>query len=284
MRNLTRDVSSSALPQLRVSLRSDVRPSLNPMKPHSPWNPSPQIPVHTWSLSALDINGLLECLSPSVQETLKAQGRYKTLRTGEMASSMGEPLVAYVHKGWFKLMRFTEYGDEQLIAVRRKGSFIGLETLTHPRNAAPEVVAIAPGEITVWPFELVQDLVERELELTRCFLHLLADQIEEESNLRYLNQSTRVPARLARVLYLYALEEGQPTKKGLYIRMPFTQYDLALLLGVRRETVSLSLTELECEGVIQRTGKDVVVDTERMPRFLASEGALYGCPKTADLS
>lgn len=237
--------------------------------------------MHAWSPYTLDINRLLDCLSPSVRETLKTQGRRKTLRTGEMASSMGEPLVAYVHKGWFKLMRFTEYGDEQLMAVRRKGSFIGLETLTHPRDTAPEVVAIAPGEITVWPFELVQDLVERELELTRCFLHLLADQIEEESNLRFLNQSTRVPARLARILYLYALEEGQPTGKGLYIRMPFTQYDLALLLGVRRETVSLSLTELECEGVIQRTGKDVVVDVEAMPRFLESEGAFYGCPKAA---
>ena len=249
------------------------------MRLHSSWNPAAQIPVYTWSPYVLDLDRLLNCLSPSVQETLNVQGRYKTLRTGEIASSMGEPLVAYVHRGWFKLMRFTEYGDEQLMAVRRRGSFIGLETLTRPRNAAPEVVATAPGEITVWPFELVQELVEREIELTRCFLHLLADQIEEESNLRHLNQSTRVPARLARILYLYALEEGQPARRGLYIRMPFTQYDLALLLGVRRETVSLSLTELEGEGVIQRTGKDVVVDAEQMPRFLEGEGALYGCPK-----
>ncbi|RYM36351.1 Crp/Fnr family transcriptional regulator, partial [Meiothermus sp. PNK-Is4] len=245
------------------------------MKPQSSWNPTAQI----WSSYTIDIQRLLECLLPSARETLRTQGRSKTLRTGEVASPMGEPMVAYVHRGWFKLMRFTEYGDEQLMAVRRKGSFIGLETLTHPRDAAPEVVAIAPGEITVWPFELVQSLIERELELTRCFLHLLADQIEEESNLRFLNQSTRVPARLARIIYLYALEEGQPSGKGLYIRMPFTQYDLALLLGVRRETVSLSLAELEGEGVIQRTGKDVVVDVERMPRFLESEGASYGCPK-----
>lgn len=206
------------------------------------------------------------------------QARRRVVDTGEVLSPMGEPLIAYVERGWFKTVRFTALGDEHLLGIRRKGSYLGLECLARAQMA-PEVVAMTPGELLIWPFELVQRLVSQELEITRTFLFLLAAQVEEENNLQFLHHSTRVLPRLARLLYLYALEEGHPVGSDLHVNIPFTQTDLALLLGVRRETVSLSLGELELEGVIERCGRELRIKAKPMSQYLNREGAIYGCPE-----
>ncbi|MER3484528.1 MAG: hypothetical protein C4332_16640, partial [Meiothermus sp.] len=113
---------------------------------------------------------------------------------------MGEPVVGLVERGWFKLVRFTELGDEQLLSIRQRCAFFGLENLGHAHSLAPEVVAITPAQVRVWSFELFESMVREELELTRGVLNLLIEQIEDENNLRLLNQSARVPTRLARML------------------------------------------------------------------------------------
>jgi CRP/FNR family transcriptional regulator len=225
---------------------------------------------------------LLQSVSPKLRERLCAEGHSRKVGVGEVVSAMGEPCIGYVERGWLKLVRFTELGDEQLLSIRQRGSFFGLENLSYTHTLAPEVVAIAPAQVRMWSFESVQQLVGEDLELTRCILSLLIDQIEDENNLRLLNQSTKVPTRLARMLYLYAQEEGKPTASGVFLRMPFTQYDLALMLGVRRETVNVSLMELEESGLIRRSGREVWLDEKRVLTHLEHEGAIYGLPDPAE--
>lgn len=219
-----------------------------------------------------------EGISPCPKR-LWVQARRRVVDTGEVVSPMGEPLMAYVGRGWFKAVRFTALGDEHLLGVRRKGGYLGLECLARAQMA-PEVVAMTPGELLIWPFELVQGLIAKEVEIARAFLFMLAAQVEEENNLQFLHHSTRVLPRLARLLYLYGLEEGRPVGSDLHVNLPFTQTDLALLLGVRRETVSLSLGELELEGVIERCGRELRIKAKPMSQYLNHEGALYGCPES----
>lgn len=219
---------------------------------------------------------LLQSVSPRLRERLCVEGHSRKVGVGEVVGTMGEPVVGLVERGWYKLVRFTELGDEQLLSIRQRGTFFGLENLGHSHSLAPEVVAITPAQVRVWSFELFEEMVHQELELTRGVLNLLVEQIEGESNLRLLNQSARVPTRLARMLCMYAQEEGKSTPSGLFFRMPFTQYDLALMLGVRRETVNVSLMELEESGLIRRSGREVWLDEGRVLDHLEGEGATYG--------
>lgn len=221
---------------------------------------------------------LLQSVSPKLRERLCAEGHSHTVGIGEVVSTMGEPCLGYVERGWLKLVRFTELGDEQLLSTRQQGSFFGLENLSPTPVLAPEVVAITPAQVRMWSFERVQQMVAEDLELTQSILGLLVDQIETENNLRLLHQSTKVPTRLVRMLYLYAREEGKPSASGIFLRMPFTQYDLALILGVRRETINVSLMELEEAGLIRRAGREVWLDEPRVLAHLQQEGAAYGLP------
>ncbi|MBF6594998.1 MAG: winged helix-turn-helix domain-containing protein [Thermaceae bacterium] len=77
------------------------------------------------------------------------------------------------------------------------------------------------------------------------------------------------------MLYLYATQEGKPTPSGLFLRMPFSQYDLALMLGARRETVNVSLMELEGAGLLRRCGREVWLDERKMLTHFEAEGATY---------
>jgi len=219
---------------------------------------------------------LLQALSPRLREQLCSQSHSREVGAGEVIGVMGEPKLGFIERGWFKLVRFTELGDEQLLSIRQRGAFFGLENLSHQNSLAPEIVAVASAEVRLWPFKWMEQLVKEELELTRAVLSLLVAQIEDENNLRLLNQVVRVSTRLARMLYLYATQEGKPTPSGLFLRMPFSQYDLALMLGARRETVNVSLMELEDAGLLRRCGREVWLDERKMLTHLEAEGATYG--------
>jgi CRP-like cAMP-binding protein len=56
------------------------------------------------------------------------------------------------------------------------------------------------------------------------------------------------------------------------LQLPLTQEELAELITVRRETVSLNFGELEREGVIRRDGRTVLILATEMEAFLERYG------------
>ena len=79
-----------------------------------------------------------------------------------------------------------------------------------------------------------------------------APQIEDEVSQRVMRQSARVSARLARILFLLAADQGERTSGGYRVTLPFTQEELA---AIQEDALVLRVGR----GLTQR------VDIRRLP-------------------
>jgi CRP/FNR family cyclic AMP-dependent transcriptional regulator len=219
---------------------------------------------------------LIQAIPHDLAVELASHARVRRVKRGEVVATFGDaPVIAFVAQGWFKLARFTELGDEHVIAVRRRGEFIGLDTLSNPELEMPEVLSMTAGHVIVWPRSVFERFYEESIQFVQAVARILAEQIEDEVSQRVMRQSARVSARLARILFLLAADQGERTSGGYRVTLPFTQEELAGLMTVRRETISVNLSELELEGVISRSGRSLLIDPERMTHYLELNGALH---------
>ena len=213
---------------------------------------------------------LLQSIPSQSAANLRRIGRVQRFRPGESVASFGSPVVASVNRGWFRLSRFDRYGRQRPLALRRQGQLIGLEAAVGADVVPPEVVAVGAGELVVWPVADFASLLQSDQTLAHATARSLAEHAEWEAEFHHQGRAAGLGPRLAQLLLLFAAESGEPTSRGYQVRVPFNQHELAELLEVRRETVSIKLCQLENAGLIERCGRDLIVDARRARVFLAA--------------
>ncbi len=220
----------------------------------------------------------MRTLPHAVASELERMARPMVVRPGQVISSFGEPMIAAVSRGWFKLVGFSSDGEQQFVALRRRGRLIGLEAAAGAKVELPEVVSLIRGELLVWSLEQFSSLMANTATLAWRVAANLAEQAEEDFHFRRQAQTVRLTPRLALLLYTLALEEGETTASGYRVPMPFSQRELADLLEVRRETVSVKVCQLENAGLIERWGRELVIDANRMSQYLIASGLQLETP------
>lgn len=96
------------------------------------------------------------------------------------------------------------------------------------------------------------------LVLRRCpglmpqIIERLFQSAAEQHHLATLRALSRVEDRLMALLGHQALRWGRVTAKGVFLHLPLTHEELGRLVGSRRPTVSLALTQLIGEGRLAR--------------------------------
>jgi CRP-like cAMP-binding protein len=217
-------------------------------------------------------NTLLESMPQSLHECLSRCATIKSVRSGEVISAFGEPIVAAVVSGWFRLSRFDHQGGQYLVALRRKGRFIGLESVFGAEVPASEVIAFGPGALLMWPCEEFSALVHANTVLAIAAARAMAQLTEEEFNVRQCAKTVGIGPRIAQLLLLYAAEVGEASANGYQVHFPFNQNDLAEILEVRRESISTRICQLEHANLIERTGRDLQVNVRLARIFLEAAG------------
>jgi CRP-like cAMP-binding protein len=213
---------------------------------------------------------LLESVSQAVANQLIVLGRRRRFLPRESVAPFGTPLLGYVQGGWFRLSRFDDRGSPYSLVIRRPGRFIGLETVLGSNLPSAEVMALGTGEMLIWPVEEFIHLFRTDTTLALSASKLMLNLLEEEAVARHRNKTAGIGPRIAQLLLQYAADAGQPTAQGFRVTLPFSQQDLAEILEVRRETVSQKTCQLETTGVIERSGRDLLVHARRARGFLAA--------------
>jgi CRP/FNR family transcriptional regulator len=79
----------------------------------------------------------------------------------------------------------------------------------------------------------------------------------------------RVPSRIAKYLYMLCQDHGTPTDNGIRINIKFTHYQMAILVGTSRVTVSHILEEMEQDKVLTKEGGYYFVkDLEKLKNYI----------------
>ncbi len=157
--------------------------------------------------------------------------------------------------------------DDAIIATLSRGDFFGELALLDGAPHSATAVAMEPTEALVLRRDRFQELVETDPVLRRALfaglvaeLRRLTGHVEE---LHFLDLPGRLASRIARL----AREAHPDQTTDIRLDWPYTQTDLASMIGGTRQTVNRLLADMTAQGLV-RVERDTLVipDLERLER------------------
>lgn len=208
--------------------------------------------------SSLDEERLRACRlfsavpSPLLGE-LAAAMRRRRYRRGEVVFHQGDPgdALHVIDAGSAKVVLPSADGGEAIIATLRVGDFFGELALLDGSPRSTTIAALEPLETFALPRDAFRLLLDRDGSLRDALLASLARELRrltgQVEELHFLDLPGRLATRLVRLA-----QEAEPTDANGPVRLdwPYTQSDLASMIGGTRQTVNRLLAELVDDGLV----------------------------------
>jgi len=172
-------------------------------------------------------------------------GRTRTIRTGEEIFGEGEEAqhVYRIVSGTVRTYRLLSDGRRQVSDFLQDGDVIGPEPgLTH-RNTAEAVTEVV---IQTAPRLALMRLADSDPALAGALWRLSIDWRQRAQDHAMILARQGATERVAGFLLAYAASHGEET-----FDLPMTRQDIADHLGLTIHTVSRTLSQLQCEGLVR---------------------------------
>ena len=196
---------------------------------------------------------------------LAAALRVRRFRKAETVFHQGDPgdALFIVASGSVKVVLPSDEGAEPaIVALLGPGEFFGELAILDGAPHSATIVAIEPTETLVLHRDAFLALIDSEPALRRALLASLATEIRRLTghveDLHFLDLPGRLASRILRLSV-----ECEPDPDGaIRISWPYTQSELAGMIGGSRQSVNRLLADLAEEGLV-RIEHDVLVVTDR---------------------
>lgn len=222
----------------------------------------------------LDTSLAIDCLRRCVlfdhvdEDALRAlvgQMRPRRFRRGEVIfhqDDIGDALHIVV-SGAVKIVLPSEGGDEAIIASLHPGDFFGELALLDAGPRSTTAAALEPTETLTLRREAFLDLVAEDRHVVAALLRALAGELRRLTGhvgeLHFLDLAGRLATRLARLA-----RDAEPDADGrVELDWPFTQSDLAAMIGGTRQSVNKLLSGLVDDGLITIERDTLVINDIR---------------------
>lgn len=171
--------------------------------------------------------------------------------------------VFFVIKGYVRYYDIDERGNEKILHINGPQNIF---PMLYAFGIADEIKgfygAIDKVEVMTVPLEDFHHVMETNIEFSNRLVHLFLGEIEQ---LAYRISSFEKTESRMKVMYSLkslAINYGHPSQEWQKLDLPITQQFIADFTGLARETVSLTMHELEKDHII-RTGKRRTLDIKR---------------------
>ncbi|HKO19849.1 MAG TPA: Crp/Fnr family transcriptional regulator [Acidobacteriaceae bacterium] len=211
--------------------------------------------------SVLGKTGLLGSLTGPELQMLVARTSRRHLNAGELLFSEDEGCdgLHIIARGKVRIFKMSREGREQVLAVNGPGETIAelpvFDGGTYPASAVAidqvEILFISRRDFNAHCMEH-PEIALKVLQVVGGRLRRLVGIIEELS-------FTTVRQRLISALLRIAHAEGKQTQRGLEFQLPASHQEIANQLGTVRELISRNLMRLQAEGLLEVSGRDIVV-------------------------
>jgi CRP/FNR family cyclic AMP-dependent transcriptional regulator len=216
-----------------------------------------------FAIDALARCPLFEHADRPILESLASRLRRRRFRRNEVIMHQGDPgdSLHVVAAGAVKIVLPSAEGEEAIIATLRPGDFFGELALLDGAPRSATVTALEPSETLVLPRQVFNELLDTLPGLRDALLSGLAHELRRLTGhveeLHFLDLAGRLAIRLTRLA-----QEEQPDARGqIRLDWPYTQSDLAAMIGGTRQSVNRLLSQLVDEGLIT-IHPDVLVITD----------------------
>ena len=206
---------------------------------------------------SLAVESLRRCaLFAHVEEeglrAIASQMRRRRFRRGEVIfhqDDVGDSLQVVV-SGSVKIVLPSQEGDEAIIASLHRGDFFGELALLDGAPRSTTAAAVEATETLTLPREPFLALLADDPRIVQALLQTLAEELRRLTGhveeLHFLDLAGRLSMRLVRLA-----READPAASGrVELDWPFTQSDLAAMIGGTRQSVNKLLSGLVEDGVL----------------------------------
>lgn len=167
--------------------------------------------------------------------------------------------VYLVCKGRVKLAMTSADGKAIILRIAEPGELIGVNSAISGQPYELTAEALEPCQINFVKRDAFLRLVREHHEA--CFN--VTEQLSNDYRaacvqIRSLGLSRTASEKVARFLLEWSAK-GRETTQGIRMNLPLTHEEIAQIVGVSRETVTRTLTDLKHKALITMTGPTVVI-------------------------
>lgn len=163
-----------------------------------------------------------------------------------------------IAKGSVKISKISAGGKEIVLQILKDGDTFGQASLLGEDTQVDTVTAVDNCEVF---YLSKKDLEPLLLQKPRLYQAVVASLVRWMQNLNSVIENINTPSAKERVLlYLTRLKKEQ---RQSVLHLDHKKYDVALMLGLRPETFSRTLTELEEDGIIKMNHKQIEIIAEQ---------------------
>jgi CRP/FNR family cyclic AMP-dependent transcriptional regulator len=213
---------------------------------------------------------LSDALTPQELEDLRRYIRSVEYHAGEVVYFPGDPSDAIytLHRGRVRLAYIDESGRRLTLAIMTPGQLFGEMALAGEQKRRWIAETLEDSILCIVHKQDFLRLTQSNPKLTLRITSLLGERLVQIENKLEDLLFKGVHARLARTLLRLAEQYGEQEADGVRIRFRLTHEELAHLIGSTRETTSLTLGELERQGLLSKQrGVILLKDLERLKQL-----------------
>ena len=205
--------------------------------------------------------GLFEHLPDAELVELERRARLRKIpRNGTIYFPRDDADAIYVVlEGRVRLVSITRDGKQAILALFEPGDLFGELALAGADRRDDYAEAVVSSQVLCVPRDAVEAVMERNPNLTLAVTKLIGWRRRRlERRLRSLLFASN-RERLTSLLWDLLEQYGSRVSDGVLLDIRLSHQDLANLIGVTRESVTLALGELQSEGVVSLGRQRIVV-------------------------
>ena len=174
--------------------------------------------------------------------------------------------VYCLESGHLLLRHFDVFGEQTNFQVVKYGETLGWRSFFAERPHAATAIALTRCDVCFVPGRVINECIAREPALAHAFLKTIA--LDRGPYEALMLRSPKLPARVRFVYLLLYLRNrcANRTRRGMLVYdLPLQRQDIASMIGIRSETLSRVIHDLEREKLARFKGRQITVpDPEKL--------------------
>lgn len=196
---------------------------------------------------------LFSQLTPDQIQEVEASSFSREFSRGEMIylpSDMSDS-VLLLARGRARIYHVTSEGKQAILNFIEPGEMFGELSMFSPSRREEHAEAVEKSLVVLIPRDVMHSLMGRHPQISLALTRLYGLRIRRiERRLKsLLYRSSR--ERLVHLLLELAEKYGQQSEQGLLINLRISHQEMASAIGATRETVTITLGELQHEGLLE---------------------------------
>lgn len=185
------------------------------------------------------------------------------LRAGQVLVRQGDPVdtLYALRVGSIKAFFDTADGTERAMGFNFPGMIIGLAEVYQKRWSC-SFSALEDSWLCHIPLHAIDSVVQRQL------IHLMSESLRREYETHLTLALSSSSQKVIAFLLDFITKFSARGQSHVYLRLPMAYLDIASHLGIRHESLSRTLSQLDKQGLIQKNGKTILLtDIDRLRRI-----------------